>query len=84
MYIHTYTSTTHSSKHAPVCGTDHHDLSATVQAVHECEECGHDGAVDLVLATGADRSEAVDLVEEDDRRSHLVSLENRHETLQRY
>ena len=55
-------------------GTDDDDLAAVVKAVHERKERRHDGAVDLVLATRPDGGEAVDLVKEDDGRSHEVGL----------
>ena len=58
-------------------GSDDDHLPATVEAVHQCQERGDDGGVDLVLATGADRSQAVYLVEEDDGGTHLVGLGGR-------
>ena len=53
---------------------DDDDLAAVVQPVHQRQQRGHDGAVDLVLATRPHRGEAVDLVEEDDGRTGEVGL----------
>ena len=53
---------------------DDDDLAAIVQPIHEREQSRHDRAVDLVLATRPHRSEAVDLVEEDDGRTREVGL----------
>lgn len=58
----------------PVSGADHHNLTAGIQAVHQNQQRGHDGAVDVVLPAGANWSQAVNLIEEDDGGSHEVRL----------
>ena len=58
----------------PVRRAEHHDATARVQSVHERQERGDDGVVDLVRLGRAHGSQAVDLVEEDDRGLPLLRL----------
>ena len=58
-----------------VGGTNDDNLPARVDSIHESQQCGHNGAVNLVLAAGAHRGQAVYLVKKDDGGTHLVSLQ---------
>ena len=54
--------------------TDDNDFSPVVQPVHERQEGGDDAGVDLVLAGGAHGGKAINLIEENHRGTHVVSL----------
>ncbi len=58
----------------PIGRSDDHNLPTAVQPVHESEEGGDDGRVDLVLPAGTDWGQTVDLVKEDNGGAHLVGL----------
>ena len=50
-------------------------LASGVETIHERQERGDDGGVDLVLSGGPHGRQPVNLVEEDDRGTHLVGLQ---------
>lgn len=56
-------------------------LAAAVEPVHERQQGGNDGVVNLVLLGAPHRRKSVDLVEEDDGRLVLGSLLEQHPKL---
>lgn len=60
----------------PVSCTDDYHLPTIIESIHQRQKCGDDGTMDLILTAGADWSQTVDLIEEDDSRSHLVGLKH--------
>ncbi len=65
------------------CSNDDY-LPSVVETIHESKECGDNGRVDLVLTTGTNRGQPVNLVKEDDGGTHLVCLRKAVEIVQYY
>lgn len=58
------------------CANDN-NLASAVKSIHESQQCGHDGGMDLILLLAANRCKAINLIEEDDARLHTPSLQAR-------
>lgn len=59
-----------------VGGSDEQHITTVLEPVHQGQQGGHDGGVDLVLLARANRRQTVELVEENDGWTHLVRLKH--------
>ena len=57
-----------------ISGADDDDFTTRIQAIHQGQQCGDDAWMDLILTCRPNGSQSVDLVKENDRRTHLVGL----------
>ncbi|VVB72341.1 Uncharacterised protein [uncultured archaeon] len=58
----------------PVCGSNHHNLTAFLQAVHHGQELGHNPPLHLASDIPAPRGDGVYLVDKNDGRCCLLCI----------
>lgn len=57
-----------------VGSTNDHYLPSAVQAIHEGQQCGYNGTMNLILSTGTHRSQSIYLIKEYDSWPHAEGL----------